>query len=129
MVVERDVRDMLADYGDATETKGLLAEFTYLDSSAQFAWMPPGFSSPIDFDSVAVCLRTNAPLIRSISWKWAQLNVLPLNDTLAYYYGRLSSTTTLHTDSVLTTGLLESGLWVRRGPDWKLLAGHTSEVK
>lgn len=129
MVVERDVRDMLAAYGHATETRGLLAEFTYLDSSAQFSWMPPGYSSPIDFDSVAVSLRTNAPLIRSISWKWTSLNVLPLNDTLAYYYGRLNSTTTLHTDSVLAMDLLESGLVVRRGPDWKLLAGHTSGVK
>ena len=44
-LVANTIRQTLYDYVGAIKQKGLTAEFKFLDSSADFFWVPPGYSS------------------------------------------------------------------------------------
>src|SRR5678816_3868999 len=76
--INQEIRQTLSDYYYDIEKEGLLAEFKYLDSSLDFFWVPPGFTSSISFDSVAAILKKNAPLLRSVSNSWNALKIYPL---------------------------------------------------
>ena len=123
--IKAQVEQMLKDYFRATKRDGLLAEFKYLDHSAEFYWIPPGYSSWISYDSVATVLRNTAPALRSIENRWKTLRVDPLSADHATFSGKLTSTSVDTTGQVTTVSLLETGVVVKREDGWKLLRGQT----
>src|SRR5688572_8196325 len=74
----KDAKQTLDNYYNDIRKEGLTAEFKYLDNSADFFWVPPGYSSPISYDSVATILHANAPLFKSIDNSFDTLNIIPL---------------------------------------------------
>ncbi|MFI5204039.1 MAG: hypothetical protein ACHQF2_06035, partial [Flavobacteriales bacterium] len=94
-VTEKDivpeVKKMLNDYVHAIASEGLLAEFRFLDSSENFFWVPPGYTSAISYDSVATILRKNHSVYTFKSNEWETLRVIQLSNNLANYTGVLVS--------------------------------------
>lgn len=123
-----EVRSMLRNYSDDIRSKGLLAEFAYLDSSTDFFWVPPGFSSALSFDTVASMIKSNALLYQSVEITWDTVRIIPLTPDLASYTGRLSSITIANSGKVTRGSLVETGLVIRRNNSWKLLCGQTALV-
>lgn len=121
-----EVKQTLDDYFESVRTKGLTGEFSYLDSSADFYWVPPGFEHPISFDSVASILRSRASSFKKIDNSFDTLIVVPLSNDIASYSGTVNSICT--DTSGVKTGykLTETGILVKRESGWKLLSGQTS---
>src|SRR5688572_31858927 len=71
-------KETLTNYYNDIRKEGLRAEFRYLDNSKEFFWVPPGYSSPISYDSVAAILNQNAPLFKSIDNSFDTLRIIPL---------------------------------------------------
>ncbi|MEJ2004719.1 MAG: hypothetical protein P8X57_07100, partial [Cyclobacteriaceae bacterium] len=61
-----DAMAMLKAYHQAMESDGLMAEFDFLDDSEAFFWIPPGYDSPLDYDSVRAVIEMNAEGIDAI---------------------------------------------------------------
>lgn len=125
-IVIEDVRMTLADYYADIRKSGLMAEFNYLDSSSDFFWVPPGYTTPLSYDSVAAVLIQNAPLYRSINNSFDTLHIIPLGKELATYTGRLSSTMTDTSGKTMIFSMVETGVLIRRQNGWKLLHGQTT---
>src|SRR5688572_16314126 len=81
--ITRDVQQMLHNYYDDIRKTGLEAEFKYLDSSPDFYWVPPGFSSAISYDSVTVILKKNAGVFRSVINEFDTLYIVPISNDIA----------------------------------------------
>jgi len=127
--ISKEIQQTLAGYYSDIKEEGLLAEFKYLDSSSDFFWVPPGFTSSISFDSVAAILKKNAPLLRSVINSWNTLQIFPISEELATYSGRLHSKIIDTTGKMSETDLIESGVIIKRAGKWKLLCGQTSVLK
>jgi hypothetical protein len=117
---------MLRDYHADVRRAGLTAEFNYLDSSADFFWLPPGYRSPVTYKQVSEFLRKAAPVYRSVSNSWDSLRVIPYTQDLAGYTGRMRSVMTDTSGKSTELILIETGLLVKRKSGWKLLNGQTS---
>ncbi|MFI5152328.1 MAG: hypothetical protein ACHQET_03285 [Chitinophagales bacterium] len=124
--VAQEVRKALEDCSNAVQMGGVTAEFKWLDSSADFFWIPPGFKSPLTFDSVALIMRRNAGLFRHIEEKWDLLEIQPLNNEYAVFTGRIISRTTDTANHVQEHQLVETGIMVKRSDGWKIHCGQTS---
>lgn len=83
--ISEEVQTMLGHYFEDINKEGLLSEFRYLDNSPDFFWVPPGYSTSISYDSVAVILKATAPALRSIDYKWETLRIIPLSAELATF--------------------------------------------
>jgi hypothetical protein len=127
--VTDSARQTLHRYYETVKQEGLLAEFAYLDSSAEFFWVPPGYKSPLNFDSVATILRSNATKWKLIDNKWDSLRVIPLSPELASYTGILQSSMTDTAGVELTFKMIETGVLIKRTDGWKLLHGQTSMLE
>ncbi|MFA6517964.1 MAG: nuclear transport factor 2 family protein [Bacteroidia bacterium] len=123
--IVNEVTQMLHDYQEAVADSGLTAEFAYLDSSSDFFWVPPGFSGPIDYDSVSKILKQNAPLFKSIESTYDTLRVVPLSKRIATYTAQLQSTMTDTSGKALQYTLVETGVVIKRENGWKLVSGQT----
>lgn len=124
-----EIKTTLSDYHRDIRESGLLAELKYLDSTSDFYWVPPGYTSAISYDSVFKVLMQNAGNFSLIDNHFELLDIHPINKTVATYSGRLKSLMTDHfgkTDSVL---LIESGVMIKRREGWKLLSGQTNIIK
>lgn len=122
----KEVTKMLNDYHQAIEVGGLEAEFSFLDDSEAFFWVPPGYRTALDFDSVAAILRDNDSRISQMVLHWDTLQVWPLREDLAQFYGTIHSHME-DTAKVVTEGyLVETGLVVKRRDGWKLLNGQSA---
>ena len=128
LAISSAVRQTLNNYYNDVKQSGLTAEFKYLDSSSDFFWAPPGYSSAISYDSVARLLRQNAPNFQSITNTFDTLSVIPLSKELATYTGRLQSTMVDTAGKSTTTTLVETGVLIKRTDGWKLLSGQTTVV-
>jgi hypothetical protein len=126
--VAKEVRQMLISYDDDIRKNGLPAEFKYLDNSSDFFWVPPGFTNPLSFDSVADIIKQNAGLFILVDNKWDTLTIYPLTSELATFTGRITSTLTPVTGSLINTTLMETGTAIKRKDGWKLLNGQTSII-
>jgi len=124
-----DVQQTLDKYYNDIRKSGLTAEFKYLDTSSEFFWVPPGYSSSLSYDSVATILKQNAPTYKSIDNSFDTIRIIPLTYELATYTGRLNSTMTDTSNKVLTFSLVETGVLIKRQDGWKLLHGQTSILK
>ena len=81
---------MLKEYHAAIEKDGLTAEFQYLDHSADFFWVPPGYTSALTYDSVRTILTQNAKGFSAITFEWDTLQIFPLSEEIANYSGVVS---------------------------------------
>jgi hypothetical protein len=125
LVIE-EATNTLNNYYQDISKQGLLAEFKYLDSSKEFFWVPPGYASAINYDSVKHILTQNATAFRSIQNQFETLQIIPLSETLASYTGRIQSTITDTTGKTSVIRLLETGVLIYRKNGWKLYNGQTS---
>lgn len=124
--VVAEVRTMLHRYHEDIRLNGLTAEFAYLDSSDDFFWVPPGYSSALSYDSVASAIRMNARLFQTIDNSWDSLRVIPQSGFLALFTGTISSRMTDTAGNATEVSLIESGVVVQRRDGWKLLSGQTA---
>ena len=123
------VRLTLNNYFADVRKEGLLGEFKYLDSSLDFFWVPPGYTSSISYDSVASILKRYQSFYTSIENSWELLVIRPLTNDLASYSGRIRSLVTDTSGIRKDITLVETGLVIRRQEGWKLLNGQTSVVE
>ena len=119
----------LKNYFSDVRKLGLVAEFKYLDSSADFFWVPPRFSHAISYDSVAAILRKYQTFYLSVDNSWQKLNVRPISNQLASYTGTIRSVSTDTTGRITDFTLIETGIVIKRASGWKLLNGQTSLVE
>ncbi|MEM9719940.1 MAG: nuclear transport factor 2 family protein, partial [Bacteroidota bacterium] len=125
--VEREVREMLDAYFTDIQQSGLTAEFAYLDSTEDFFWVPPGYDSALDYDSVRTILEYNASSLQEISYAWNDLQIHPLSRDIATYtgivLGEISDTSGMKSN----VHMLESGTVIRRDDGWKILCGQSRD--
>ncbi len=121
-----EVRQTLDSYTNDIHTKGLLSEFMYLDSSADFFWVPPGYTMALSYDSVSNIINRTAPTLKLVDNNWNTLRIIPLSAVLANYTGVIQSKMILKNDSVLLYRMIETGVVIKRNNGWKLLSGQTS---
>ncbi|PHQ62415.1 MAG: hypothetical protein COC08_00580 [Maribacter sp.] len=119
--ITEEVKDMLFDYHKAIAKDGLTAEFDYLDQSSDFFWVPPGYRTTLNYDSVQNILQQNAKIFRSIEFQWNVPQVYPLSNEIASYsglvVGHMIDTLGIETK----VSLIESGTLIKRQSGWKLL--------
>ncbi len=127
--IQAEVREMLQRYDEDIRKNGLMAEFAYLDSSDDFFWVPPGFSSPLSFDSVATIIRKNATVFRLVDNVWDSLRVIPHSASLATFTGTISSRMVDTAWIAMNISLIETGLAVKRADGWKMLSGQTAVLQ
>jgi hypothetical protein len=116
---------MLNSYHADVNRDGLVAEFKYLDTSAGFYWVPPGYTTALSRDSVDALIKAGAASIKSISNKFDTLHIVRINEETASYAGKVRSTVTDGAGNTTTTLLQERGVVIQRADGWKLLSGHT----
>ena len=124
-ILKDSIHIVLENYYSDIRKHGLMAEFSYLDTSSDFFWVPPGFTQSISYDSVSALLKKNAPLFSSVVNTWAKLDIQPLRRDFVVYTGRLHSFMVDTTGKETSFNLVETGLLVRRKDGWKLLCGQT----
>ena len=124
--VAAEVEQMLKNYSEDIKNEGLLAEFKYLDSSADFYWIPPGYNDSIAYDSVAAILKRNAPKFQSINNVYDSLEILPISNTSAMYTATVHSTKTDTSGKTTSHKLFENAMVIKRNDGWKLLCGKTT---
>ncbi len=124
--VRDGVTTMLHAYHDAIRDRGLLAEFEYLDNSADFFWVPPGYGSALSYDSVKVILEQSARNIISADYRWDSLTVFPIVPFLANFHGVVSGQVVEAGGVTRRVRMIESGTVILRAGGWKLLSGQTS---
>jgi hypothetical protein len=124
--VEKEVHQALENYCNDVRRSGLTAELHYLDSSAEFSWLPPGYSDSISYDSVVTILKLNASKYKTVDNTFEILEIIPISKTLASYSGRVRSVMTLTTGKAMTFVLSENGEMIKRNDGWKLLKGKTT---
>jgi len=122
------IRQTLDNYYNDIRQSGLLAELNYLDSSADFFWVPPGYTQSISYDSVVSILKQNAPYYKYIDNAFDTLKIIPLTKELASYTGKLQSTITDTLNNQVTFRLIETGVLIKRADGWKLLNGQTRSL-
>ena len=126
--ISEEVKTMFGHYHDAIKKEGLTGEFKYLDSSNDFFWVPPGYTSTLSFDSVKAILEKNAPSFKAIEFSFDTLQIFPLSSSLANYSGIVSGTMVDTAGISSSVKIIESGTVVKRADGWKLLCGQSAAI-
>jgi hypothetical protein len=121
-----EVQQFFENYFNAIASKGLMAEADYLDQSENFFWVPPGYHSPISYDSVMSILHLTAPRFTSVKNSFDTLRIIVLNKKLVTYTGTLQSVMIDTSGNVNSIQLIETGVVIKREDGWKLLNGQTA---
>ena len=117
---------MLHAYHKAIAQNGLKAEFAYLDSSEQFFWVPPGYTSALDFDSVKSILLQNDKAMEQVDFHWEELELFVLSPKIVNFTGIVGGQM-LDTAGVASpVHIIESGSCIKRKDGWKLLSGQSA---
>jgi hypothetical protein len=127
--VRNEIKTTIDNYYNDIRKEGLLAELKYLDSSAQFFWVPPGYLNYAGYDSVSAAIKTGASLLKSVNNRYDSLLIVPLTKDYAQFVMRTVSTTVGIGGDTLRTAFIESGVMVRRKDGWKFLSGQTSMLE
>ena len=125
--VEQEVREMLNAYFSDIQASGLTAEFAYLDSTEDFFWVPPGYGSALDYDSVRSILEYNAPSLQDISYTWKDLEIHPLSGEIATYTGIVAGKISDSSGMTSNVHMLETGTAIKREDGWKILCGQSRD--
>jgi hypothetical protein len=120
------VKKTLDNYYMDIREYGLNAEFKYLDSSADFFWVPPGFQHSISYDSVVALIKQSAAQFSLVDNSFDTLQIIPLSKEIATYTGKLRSSMTDTSGKTSVFYLTETGTLVKRRDGWKLLSGQTT---
>lgn len=124
--ISDEVSLMLHNYYLDVSKEGLLSEFEYLDDQPDFFWIPPGYFSPLNYESVKYEIEKNAVQFQSVQLSWDTLQIYPLSNEIANYNGIVKGEMTDTSGMKSGISLLESGTAINRGTGWKILSGHTS---
>lgn len=119
------VEKMLVDYHQAMKAGGIAAEFDYLDDSEAFFWVPPGYTTAMNYDEIRAILEDSKGSYSDITLDWESLTVHALSPDIASYSGVVHGIWTDTAEVALEMRLLESGTIIRRSDGWKLLSGQT----
>ena len=122
------IRQTLDNYYNDIRKEGLTAELKYLDNTAKFFWVPPGYARHISYDSVVTNLKQNALHYKNIDNRFDTLWIIPLTRELATYTGKIHSTLTDTNNKKMTFSLVETRLLIKRPDGWKLFNGQTAIV-
>ena len=126
--VKSEVTQMFDVYHKAIDENGLLGEFEFLDTSANFFWVVPGSTAAIDIDSVKTILAATAPKFVQVHFHWQTLDIFPLSNTLANFTG-ITKGSMKDTSGVDTqVAIIESGTVIKRSDGWKLLSGQSANL-
>jgi hypothetical protein len=123
-----EILEMFDAYHAAIKENGLKAEFDFLDDSSDFFWVPPGYSSPQSYDQVKNVLLENDKAISSIEFKFDDIQIYPLSNSIANYSGIVSGKMIDTTGVLSTFKIIESGTLVKRKTGWKLLNGQSRNM-
>jgi hypothetical protein len=124
--ISKEIEQTLFDYHMDINKDGLTAEFLYLDNSSDFFWVPPGYTSALNYDSVRTILNQNAKSLSTVKFQWDTLQIFPLSDKIANYTGIVNGQT-IDTAGVESNVLIiESGTLIKRDNGWKLLSGQSA---
>jgi hypothetical protein len=121
-----EIKETFDNYYNDIRKGGLLAELKYLDSSAQFFWVPPGYLNYAGYDSIAAAIKKNAAALKSIDNRYDSLLIIPLTNDYAQFVVRTISTSIDVAGNTSKTAFIESGVMVKRKDGWKFLSGQTS---
>lgn len=127
--VSAEVKSMLNSYHQDIKDGGLTAEFKYLDSSSDFFWVPPGYSTVLTYDSVRTILENNSKAFSSIEFHWDTLQIFPLSNEIASYTGIVGGVMTDTAGLKTQTRIIESGVVIKRDDGWKLLCGQSAALE
>jgi len=127
--VKTEVSEMLHNYHKDMNNLGLLSEFKYLDSSADFFWVPPGFNSALSYDTVKAILETNAKALSKIEFHWDSLQIFPLTNEIANFSGIVKGFTMDTAGTKTNLLIIESGTVIKRKDGWKLLSGQSATLE
>lgn len=128
-VICNEVEKTLLAYQNDMRDKGLVAEFKYLDSSEDFFWVPPGYHSALNYDSVAKAIRRNNAGYARVNDVFHDLRIVALSHNLATYTCKVKSEVTLVNGLMHDFTLLETGVMIKRGKDWKIHSGQTTLIQ
>lgn len=123
--VVAEVTTFLHDYHAAVCKGGLLREFEFPDSSADFYWKPPGADAVLSYDTVAAMVRRNALVIDTTCVEWMALSVMATAADSAHYKGRLQAWTATSEGDTFVEDFEEVGNLIKRQGRWWLLNGET----
>lgn len=127
--ITNEITAVLSKYTQAIKNDGLMAEFAFLDSSADFYWIPPGYTSALKYDSIKAIISEIAPGIKSMVNTYHSIQVWPYSATYAGYTAHVKSIGVDTAGNTNNKNLLESGIMIKRSNGWRLLSGHTSFVQ
>ena len=128
-IIISDVKEMFNNYHSDIKNEGLTAEFKYLDQSSDFFWVPPGYNSALDYDSVYSILVNNAKMFSEVIFEWDTLQIFPLTEEIANYSGIVEGSMTDTLGIVNSVLIIESGTVVKRSDGWKLLSGQSAVLE
>ncbi len=124
--VSSEVNKMLHDFHSDVSEDGLTAEFIYLDSSQQFYWTPPGYNSPLFYDSIRQILESNAKMYTKVFFEFENLQLYPLSADYCNYSGIVKGFMIDTSGLNNPVGIIESGTLIKRESGWKFLSGQSS---
>jgi len=126
--IKSEVREMLHSYHQSIKEFGLIGEFEYLDHSAEFFWVPPGYQTALTYDSVESILKQSAKGFKSAEFSWDTLRLSVLSPSIVNYTGIVSGTMIDTSDVVTEVSIIESGTIIKRPNGWKLLSGQSATI-
>ena len=124
--IDEEIRITITNYYNDIRKEGPIAEFKYLDSSEDFFWTPPGYSSPINYDSVAAFIRKNAPAFKSVDNSLDTAIIASLTNEYAQVFMKTNSTIVDTSGNTSHHSFIETGVMIKRNDGWKFLSGQTS---
>lgn len=124
--VEVEVNEMFAAYNKAVNEQGIVGELPYLDSSAEFFWVPPGYDGPINYAEVVSHAQQATAKFKRVKVAWQDLKIYPKTKDLAVYTGTLEFNTEDTAGITSHAILLETGVIVKHTDGWKLQSGQTA---
>ena len=126
--ITESVKQMFENYHNDIKENGLTAEFHYLDHSSDFFWVPPGYQSALNYDSVKAILEKNAKKFSNVQFHWDTLQIFPLSNEIANYSGIVGGFLKDTSGVASTISIIESGTVIKRKDGWKLLSGQSANI-
>lgn len=127
--IYKEIQLMFDNYHKDVAAGGLKAEFKYLDSTANFYWVPPGYNMPLSYDSVKQILIENDKALAKLTLHWDTLRIMPLTNDLVNYTGIVKGQMKDTSGATYQLAIIESGIVTRRANGWKLLCGQSANIE
>ena len=126
--IRQHIDQTLHKYFEEVKANGLTAELNYLDTSEHYFWVPPGYSAPVNYDSVKTILTQRAGDFLLVDNSWDTLTIQVLKEDIATFTGIITSRLVNTEKDTFAFRLIESGVLIKRKSGWKMLNGQTSLI-